>query len=379
MAFLDGITWQTPGVTPTPRPPTRAQGPLQYQIGATRGALQKAGQFGIGSQPAYLARWQSRVSIPGNERLTPLKPAQQRTAPNLYDRLMGAYQPYDASKITDPYMKQAADWLNYAGANEIANKAAALREAEANRQAQTGAARAAYEYQNTEQGRNYTADNRNLVSMLNSRGILDSGITGNRAGELLDRYRTAEALRSRDQQAFENQLAMQGQNELQQSFDEIAAYRAGLPGQIANLANTLRDQGFNRSVTEAGLTGKYNNALTTAEQQRLFGNKLSEGELTGSYNGKRTLPASQLDWQKTLDEADLTGHYNGQWTVPYRQIQADMTGNWFGKPTLAGLLSQYQGTGLYYNPAGYPGGSDIDYLRSLRLRQAANAANQAGY
>lgn len=254
--------------------------------------------------------------------------ASQGAPRDYYDELAKIYGSIDTSKISDPWEKKAAEWQNAMGLADLAGFAAGLRSLEARRAAEAERMKRDFDYFSSGIMRDFADDSRNLLSMLNAKGILDSGITAGRTSDLMDRTRSAMAKRAAEYEAAMAGLGEQARNEWQDVIDQIMARRASRAAEAQRIAEALRSGQFERDVTEAGLTGSYKGAPTMSERQRLFENALAE--------------------------ADLTGLYKGSWTVPFRKLWSEQTGIWYEKPSWPALQRQAELTGAY-NPPVAPG------------------------
>jgi hypothetical protein len=127
------------------------------------------------------------------------------------------------------------------------------------------------------------------------------------------------------------QLAFQ---KAQQAFTE-AFQTASLTGQWNGAPTTMEQQRLTENqMNEAQLTGMYQGQQTTAEQQRLIANAMSEAGITGMYQGQQTAAERAAAFERAVTQAGLTGTYEGQQTIDWLARQAGITGYFNNAPTL---------------------------------------------
>jgi hypothetical protein len=158
------------------------------------------------------------------------------------------------------------------------------------------------------------------------------------------------------------QLAAQvAQQAAQQEFQRMRFTELEQP-QFAHLSEMDKEQlafqkaqqAFNEAFQTASLTGMYNGAPTTLEQQRLLENQMSEAELTGMYNGQQTVAEQQRALANAMAEAGLTGMYQGQQTEAARAAaferlvtESGLTGTYQGQQTIDWMARQAGITGYF--------------------------------
>lgn len=96
---------------------------------------------------------------------------------------------------------------------------------------------------------------------------------------------------------------------------QIQLQQQQAPDLIRQRVQQQLDKLYDRSVTEAGLTGKFNGQNTMDLNNLLFNQGVTQAGLTGMYNGAPTLDALNASRQFGLQEAGLTGMFNGKPTL----------------------------------------------------------------
>lgn len=167
----------------------------------------------------------------------------------------------------------------------------------------------AYQSALSQANRNIQQGNRQAMETMNTRGILNSTVTGDRLGQI------AQQEYGRVSDTILPQLMQQAYNRNQDQTANLAGLISTLQNQYQTTAdNQYRNKVFNanqdqqqfqNNITMGQLTGQINGQPTTAEQQRLLQNAWSQADalgyvtpalsqLTGIPQGTQTLQAKQI-------------------------------------------------------------------------------------